>query len=219
MAPVRCRGAPKGRKARRVKSKGWGREMVARSGDSFRIPLRSSHLTLHGYSSDHARPHPSPLHLAPPPRGRGRRRLPLPGARRGRGDPERGRDLPEAGEVEDRHVEIWREAPRRERPRGRDPAGRRGGTPAGLAGPPGGQRGRCFRCCSRRRAGRSRATSTSTAIRTDGAEGPTALRLARESKEHAETAGLAERTNRASRGTRPGPAGSSGTWSTGSTTG
>ena len=92
-------------------------------------------------------------------------------------------------EVEDRHVAMWRALLAEQ---GHDVP-----VPPALGGTRGSARGRragsapglLCRCCSRRRAARSRGTSTCTGSTPDGAAGPTALTLARESKEHAETLG------------------------------
>ena len=106
---------------------------------------------------------------------------------RGRADAAQGRAVPAAGRGRGPPRGDVAQAAGRERPPGRAAAAAPGAPGSGPGWPGGSGPGFCSRCCSRRRAGRSRATSSLYREAPDGVVGPTALTLAKESKEHAET--------------------------------
>ena len=104
----------------------------------------------------------------------------------GEPDPKKSALYSRLSEVENRHVGVWQKlltenghsVPAvRVSVKARPWPGWRAGSARSGSSP----------CCSRRRARRSRATCSCTSPRPDGATGPAALRLARESKEHADT--------------------------------
>ena len=136
---------------------------------------------------DHSVP-PAPPHLAPPPRGRGRRGLPVPGAGPGRAGP--GARPSSTGSWPRSRTATWRCGGKLLADNGhagRSPRRRRGAPGSGPGWPAGWAAGILLPMLLEEEGREVKGYLSLYRESPDGAAGPTALTLAKESKEHAET--------------------------------